>query len=384
MKKRKVLFIPYTYSMGGGAERVLREILQHLDYSKYDVDVMECAHYGNGNEPYFKEVQWLRPIWDFTKNNSLISILYQLQYWIATLFPSIFKYRLPHKKYDVAIAFNYQIPSFLIIHCNANRKVAWVHSQVDDIDYKQFMGGGKLKKYLKYHSQKKAFLNTDEIITISSLSKESIERLFPCSTKKISIIRNGSDLDSIIYKSHNNALPKKHKYRLVSCGRLSPEKNISFLISVLALLIKDNIDVELVIAGEGRERQMLENQVKEMNLSKHVVFTGFLKNPYGLLKTGDLLCISSISEGSPVIIAEALTLGIPFISTNVGGIKEFSNGGKAGIICKLDTIEYKNTVEALLINDQQRRLMSENGKEVIKQFDINNTIKEVERLLNKD
>lgn len=102
---------------------------------------------------------------------------------------------------------------------------------------------------------------------------------------------------------------------IVAAGRLSPEKNFSSLIRAYAAS-KARQHFKLVILGEGRERHVLENLVRELGLGRQVLLPGFMSNPYPYIANAHCLVLSSLHEGFPVILIEALGLGKPVIATD--------------------------------------------------------------------
>lgn len=383
-KKKSILIIPYTYSMGGGAERVLREILENIDIRKYNIDIQEIEQGNKKNEPYISRengITWLKPLWK--SKTGFMSVLIKLKQLIFTILPILFRNTLPKKEYDIAIAFNYQIPSFACCLCNSSKKVTWIHSSIEDIDFRRYYGIRRVVKWIKFKTQKRALEKMDTIVAISDMTKVSIIKLFPHVADKIKIIRNGSNLKLIKAKSNEFKIEEsKDKFRLISCGRLDENKNVSFLLYVMQSLLETE-DVELFVLGDGPERDSLEKLSKELGIESKVKFFGFCPNPYPYIASSNLLCLSSYIEGSPVIVAEALTLGIPFISCLVGGIHEFSNNEKTGIISERDINDYKRNIVSLIHDKDKYFSLRNNSLKLISKYDISKQIEKIEHFLDE-
>lgn len=379
--KKDILFIPYTYSMGGGSERVLREILEHIDVSKYNIDIKELARYNTGNEPYIQRsgIKWLNPLWIY--DSRIKKFINMIGQYLITILPHLFWLKLPQKRYDFVIAFNYQIPSFACSICNGRKKITWIHSSVEDLNYTQFHGLTRIVRMIKYHAQRRALKRMDYIVAISDMTRDSIEKLFPEISFKILTIRNGSNLKLIRDKSKEVNVSKQHTFRLISCGRLDKNKNVSFLINLMAELVK-HIDIELLVLGDGVERNNLETQTQELGLTDNITFIGYQQNPYPYIASSDLLCLSSYIEGSPVVVAESLALGVPFISAKVGGIKEFSNNNQAGIICNRTITDYQEQIMSILYDKEKYEDMKNAGTQLIRKYDILCQIKEIENIFD--
>lgn len=190
--KKRVIFIPYTLSQGGGAERVLAEYLENIDKTKYEIDILECHRGINTKYLTIKGVNYLPPIYDENRSgltNSLRKHLLRYSSYCGFLS----KILTPKKKYDVCVSFNYQIPSFINRYVRCRHRIMWVHSSIEDLDYKGIKGFRKFLRFLRNRLQLKAFEKADDIITISDMSRNSIVNLSSSVKNKIGIIHNGFD-----------------------------------------------------------------------------------------------------------------------------------------------------------------------------------------------
>jgi glycosyltransferase involved in cell wall biosynthesis len=116
----------------------------------------------------------------------------------------------------------------------------------------------------------------------------------------------------------------------LSVGRISKEKDFPTMIAAFAetLQVKPS---RLIIAGDGPEMGMLEKLVEDLNLTEHVALLGHVNNPYPLYKFADVFVLSSLREGLPTVLIEALALGCKVVSTDVrSGPREILRGGALG------------------------------------------------------
>ncbi|MCP3928430.1 MAG: glycosyltransferase [Bacteroidetes bacterium] len=108
---------------------------------------------------------------------------------------------------------------------------------------------------------------------------------------------------------------------IASIGRLSHEKGFNYLVEAVRILRDEKKeDVRLLLIGEGRQRRTLEMQAKECGLSEYFFITGYIKNARALLGMVDCYVISSLTEGLPITLLEAMASGTPVVATEVGGI----------------------------------------------------------------
>lgn len=112
--------------------------------------------------------------------------------------------------------------------------------------------------------------------------------------------------------------------KLVTAGRLVPQKGYDRLIDVVGRLVKDGFIFELWILGEGtfEDTEKLKDQARNCGASDYIKFLGFQDNPYKYMTQCDLFVCSSRSEGYSTVVTEALILGIPVVSTRCAGTDE--------------------------------------------------------------
>ena len=121
-------------------------------------------------------------------------------------------------------------------------------------------------------------------------------------------------------------------------------------------------------------------EVKQRGLEKNVYVAGYNNNPYPYFKNSKVVCMTSFSEGFPTVIAEGMMLGKPFVSTNVGGVKEMSMDGLCGFIENEDT-NFANRIISLLQDEKLYNKMSEQCISHIKQFSIESQINKLYDML---
>lgn len=122
----------------------------------------------------------------------------------------------------------------------------------------------------------------------------------------------------------------KAKYRIISAGNLKPQKNQALILRAIKLL-SQQLDVHLIILGEGKLRATLEQQAKELDITDRVTLAGFKAQPYPYLQSANLFTLSSDWEGLPTVLIEALAAGTPIVSTDCpSGPSEILANGRFG------------------------------------------------------
>lgn len=187
---------------------------------------------------------------------------------------------------------------------------------------------------------------------------------------KLQIIRCGIDLSQFQYMP-----PRSDGRRLLYVGRLASEKGIPVLIECLADLKEQGHEFELVLIGDGPERTSLVAMVEAAGLGDRVIFTGYIDQAAvaRYMRESDVLVLPSFAEGLPVTLMEAMALGIPVISTYVGGIVELVEPGVGGqLVFPSDREALGKAIARILDDPRFRTETSRRGRErVASEFDLN-------------
>jgi len=136
-----------------------------------------------------------------------------------------------------------------------------------------------------------------------------------------------------------SALLKEKSKRIITVGRLHPQKNQRMLIDSFAIFFKDHPTYELVIFGEGPLKQELIHYVEQRGLSKVVKFMGQSDNVWEEIKVSKMFVLSSIAEGMSNALIEAMCLGVPVISTKVAGAVDLIKDGENGYLIDLKDVK---------------------------------------------
>jgi glycosyltransferase involved in cell wall biosynthesis len=122
--------------------------------------------------------------------------------------------------------------------------------------------------------------------------------------------------------------------RIVSVGRLSPEKAQVGLLEACAKLVEEGLDIELEIVGEGPERGRLEERIRRLGLGDRCKLVGALPETevFRRVEGADVFALSSLIEGLPVSLMEAMALGVPVVAPRLTGIPELVVDGETGVL----------------------------------------------------
>jgi len=157
-------------------------------------------------------------------------------------------------------------------------------------------------------------------------------------------------------------------------GGLKHEKNVEVLIKAFSDFIKNSFDVKvkLIIIGDGPARAVLEEAVNERNISNYVFFLGYVPDAYRFLSAIDIFVLPSLSEGSPIVILEAMVCGRAIIASNIPAIKEMVKNGKEALLFDPhNSAQLENLILTLYNNSKLRKKLGENARRRVKQYDVN-------------
>ncbi len=147
---------------------------------------------------------------------------------------------------------------------------------------------------------------------------------------KLLIVRCGVELDALPPRMRHD----DRSIRFVSVGRLSPEKGQVGLVEAFAMLIAEGIDAKLRLVGDGADMERVRERIRERRLEQHCVLTGRLAEADALreIAGADVFVLASLMEGLPVVLMEALGIGVPVVAPCVAGIPELVTPERGGLL----------------------------------------------------
>lgn len=172
----------------------------------------------------------------------------------------------------------------------------------------------------------------DQIVLVNS-AMAAHPRLLPLG-QRCRVVDNGIAPSSGSALSPEDELAAfcRQGFTLCAIGRLSPEKGFDVLLSALANLTPQYPDLRLVLFGEGGQRPVLEQQIQRLGLQRRVRLPGYCATVRSYLPLCRALVLSSLTEGLPIVVLEAMQAKVPIIASAVGGVPEVLAQGQAGLL----------------------------------------------------
>ena len=369
--KTKLLFIIWSNSYGGGAERQLTNLVNNLDKEKYEIDVIEYFHTNINPEKLNSNINVLKPINNKITESKIKRFMVNILMYIC---PMLIRKIYIKKKYDVEISFNYLIPSFLLSRNKNVKTVSWIHGAIWDIS--------KDKNWLLNKLQRRTLKSVDKIVCIASDTKKSVDTLYPEFKEKTEVIYNGYDFDNMINLSNEEKKEKKKDIlQILYCNRLDDNKNPLLLIEAAKHLKEKTNNFHINILGKGELEGEIKKLILDYDLSDNVSLLGYIKNPYPYYKSTDVVVLTSKTEGFSNVIIEGLCFSKPFVSTDVGIVREIRNEN-VGIVAN-NEIEMAQAFLKIIDDANQYKKMVENCDKISKRFSLKNQVKNFDRVVNK-
>lgn len=361
----KVLFFIETLGCGG-AEKVLTDLVNHLDRTKFDITVQTL--WPAEDRTVLADGIRYRSV--YRKNSRLNQLRMRFESAAGLTYPLHIK-----DDYDLEIAY-LEMGTTKIMASSTNKKakkLAWVHCDllkaVDDPGKFAKKAAGWYKKF-------------DRIVCVSEGIKKSFDKLFRGRFPSV-VHNNAIDDRAVLEKARCEApdLEPCDEPVVMAVGRLSVPKNYYRLLKAHESILKDGVSHQLWIIGEGPERMGLESYISEHGLRDTVHMPGFRENPYAYMSLADIIACSSSYEGFSTAITEAVILGKPVVTTECYGMREILGDSEFGLITDNDDEAFRAGLERML---EDRELRREYGRKAAvrgKDFSVNELTKKTEQFL---
>ncbi|MCD6564454.1 MAG: glycosyltransferase [Bacteroidales bacterium] len=231
------------------------------------------------------------------------------------------------------------------------------------------------------------FSFVNKVITVSDSLKDELINNSLCSPSKVESIVNGVDTDKFLFNNRNDKIKCRHKYKIPedafvvgSVGRLAKVKNYDLMVSICNAIKFDNFF--FVIAGNGPDRRILEEKIKNEGLSDKFKLLG--EQPYinEVLSTFDVFINTSHYEGISNTILEAMAKGIPVLANDTGGTSEIVDHEVTGFLVNKNSEEsFLNYLKILYSNDCLYKTCSYNSRKAVEgKYSLSSMIKKYDKL----
>ena len=356
---------------GGGAERVLVNLVNNMDLSRYDITIQTIFKAGVNRGLLRPEIHIIECDTPYFRGISRV----------FKILPASWLYRYYIKEqYNVVVAFTHGLATKVLQNAPKNiGKIAWLHTD---------MQHSSLPNIFFRKQIVPSFDKFDKIIGVAKEVSQSFIKMYGLENKVVTCY-NTNDVPRIRQLSLKsiciNGWSDWHKgLRLVTLGRLDPVKGYDRLMDICKRLKTEGFLFHLLILGSGAEEKKLLEQRKNLGLENEVFLGGYQENPFPYLKSADLFVCSSRQEGLNTAMSEAIILGTPVISTCVSGATEvLGENSEYGLLVENNDNALYEGLKKLLTSPELLAHYREKAKERAAFFDTSTTVNAVENLIDE-
>lgn len=306
---KKVLFLIHDLGQGG-AEKVLVNLVNNMDHTKFDITVMTLFDYGENRQFLSQNVKYKSWCKRMIPGNSHLMKL---------LRPEQLHSLMIKEHYDIEVAYLEGPCARVISGCNDPdvKKIAWIHIE-------QHTEKRAAESFRNVSEAKECYRRFERIICVSETVKEDFFRILQIPVPH-EVLYNTNESEKIVQLSQKTVELKKGdagEFKIVGAGKLLKSKGFDRMERIVKRLKEQAYPVHLYILGEGPERSSLQEYLRENELESSITLLGYQLNPYPYMAKCDLFVCASYAEGFSTATTEALIVGTPVCTVEVSGMKE--------------------------------------------------------------
>lgn len=333
MSKRYMFFIGTLCN--GGAERVVSILASRMAEKGMDIEILK--YYGAPNVYELHPKVKVTSVEELAgKTNKILNI-----FWLRKYF-----------KENAKVVISFLAPfNMIAILSGLGLKVPVIAADRNDPSMVPFHPvSRKLRDFL--------YMFADYVVVQTMKNKNYFSKAVQ---NKCAVIYNPVNLGEYT----GCALDQKKEKKIVTAGRLMPQKNHKMMISAFASIRKEYSDYQLIIYGDGPSREELENLTVKLGIQDHVSFPGNVSDLHERIKSSELFVMSSDYEGMPNALIEAMCMGLPVISTKVSGATDLIQHGKNGLLVEVgNEKDFTEALRSMLSNDEHRYEMAKEATKI--------------------
>ena len=301
----------------GGAEKSLFYLVKLMDKSKFDITVFTVM--ANGKmERHFESigVKVKTPFSCAIKGKSILAksidhiLIKRIERMVKFNSNCLLK-AATGEEYDIVVSYHVDSSCYAVGLPKIGKRIKYIHA--DLANSSSYVNDNEYLFRLKNPY--------DKVICVSNIAQAGFEKYFGNSAS-ISVLLNPIDSEEVHRLSNERLADLPGKSYVCALGRLTKEKGFSRLIDVYKKLTEKSFPFDLVIMGEGLERENLLKKISDYGLTKSIKLMDYQNNPYPIIKNSKFLIVPSYAEGLSMTAMEAICLGVPVVSTcpSVGDI----------------------------------------------------------------
>ena len=367
MKRKKILFVIPNAGFSG-AEQQLLALAIGLKKRGYNVNL--CNLEGKGH--FTEKAEEVGFICEVIERRSHFDLIRLIKYCVY----------IRQNKFNVII-------SFTSVANNLTRLLKFFLPFVDFFHIAGERGRDLEQVTISNWIYSKLSKLSNVIVCNSKVQREKLISAEKINPKKLQVIYNGFDFSqckniSTMDLHDEFGIPEGNRI-ICSIGNLSAHKNIPMYIEVAEKLLSESHNICFLYIGDGVDLEKYKNEIIKRKLNKKIFFTGRRNDVLAILKSCNIFILTSMWEGLPNVVIEAMAASVPVVSTNIDGVTEVITDGHNGFLVKSeDANAMVDKIKQLMSDDALCELFRNNSFEIAKNmFDMAKMIDSYENLLGQ-
>lgn len=355
---------------GGGAEKVLVNLVNNMDRKKFDITLKTLFDVGVNRDKLLPHIKREYCIKRQFRGNSKYFLLFK---------PKTLYKRFVKEHYDIVVSYLEGPTARIVSGCNdkETKLVSWIHCKMEN-ERAASVG------FRDFKEAKNCYNKFDYTAFVSKWVKDYFTKVFSFQ-KSVGVLYNTIETDEIVEKSKepiDDIQFSKDCYNICSVGKITQVKGFDRLAKIHKRLLDDGIKNHIYIFGIGEDRAKLESYLSENDLIDTFTFMGYKTNPYKYVRNCDLYVCSSHSEGFSTSVTESLIVGTPVVTTLCSGMQEMlGENNEYGIVTENNEDALYEGIKKMLTTPNLLKYYSEKALERGKMFSTEKTVKAVEEML---
>lgn len=363
----KVLFL--IPNLGhGGAEKVLVNLVNYMDKTKFDITVMALYDEGVNKEALAKHIHYIYCFKSSFKGVSHVLKLFLPEHLYSWLIKD---------KYDIVVSYLEGQTARIVSGCcdKEAKLVSWIHVE-------QHTMSNLARCFRSKREAIKSYNHFTQTICVSRYVKQDFCSILNFE-KPCKVLYNTVESDDIRVQAWEPVpdFEKSNTIKMVAVGTLKESKGYERLLRIMKRLVENSYEVKLYILGEGPLQGRIEKYIADNELRDVVILLGYQNNPYKYVAKSDLFVCASYAEGFSTAATEALIVGTPVCTVEVSGMKEMlGDNNEYGIVTKNDEESLYQAVRHLLDSPEKLAYYRKQAKIRGEKFETAETVSEVEKM----
>lgn len=366
---KNILFLIHDLAQGG-AEKVLVNLVNNLDRSKFDITVM--ALFGGGiNEQFLLE--------DIRLINCHKKVIRGNSHLMKLFTPKQLYRHYIREHYDIIVSYLEGPSARIVSGCTDpdTKLVSWIHIEQKT---KERMADS----FRSYKEALSCYRCYDHTICVSDTVRQDFLSLVPLD-KPVDVLYNTNESNQIVSVAAEEVPVgtfSESEFKIIGVGKILPNKGFDRIARIHKRLKEEGYPAHTYILGIGPQQSEIERYIREYNLEDSFTFLGYQTNPYKYVSKCNLFVCASHAEGFSTAATEALIVGTPVCTVEVSGMKEMlGNNNEWGIVTPNSEEALYRVIKHLLDDPKLLAHYKEKAAERGKTFSTKKTVHAVEEML---